>query len=675
MAAAIVAVVAGSALAQCKLDVTATPKVIMPGQAAKIDVQARFPVGAHAFAASDFGVSAGTPSWSFVTDGLIAGADVVGISASQPHAPQLGILADPANPYSAWTGKFTPASYAPAYIEIKATPNSPSDFWYYPSALTSSAAQCQVRGGETGVFVNPVRLGKFAAAPGVGGTIRTSDGSFVATGVQDETTLALLLPWVSPAREASRRSSATVQTSRVPTSLAFNGSVTGTASGGDRPMESLSLNYTKITYQQIEYDRQQSYELNIDPMGADSVAVAIIMPDGQEVPVELRDGRAPFRVQNLPLVAVTDMIIDPRAGCVSLGWHFSAGPSARHPGGINLLWTSWHNLTDSETLRTLGNLGIVHAMRGEPEKAEACWRECLERRRIMGNALSESVVTMGNLGVLLQDQGRFAEARDLLEQALAAERQRRGDRSPATLTSMSQLASLLLDAGDLEASERLARECWEGRRTALRPDHPDTLYSQTILAVVLHRRGDSVAGWALMEPALAKTREVVRPGHPQVLSAIGMAAEVALGVARQSGQFAHALALSTEALNLSRQAGPDDPSTGAFVSQHGAVLLAIAASHAAQDEAEWNQAKTGLVNGYQLLERGVGPHHPQAREAAGCLAEYYTLMNRRSPGLGFDRDAATWRAKASQDPPANPRGELPRSGGRHPRPNQEVTAA
>jgi prepilin-type processing-associated H-X9-DG protein len=308
----------------------------MPGQSAKVDVRARFPVGAYAFAGADFSVSAATPSWSFVTGGVIAGADVVGISASQPHLPQLGVVADPANPYTAWTGRFTPSSYAPAYIELKAEPApgpaGPS-LWYYPSLLTSSAAMCQPRGSTTGVLVNPVRLGTFAAAPREGGTIDIVGDSFVATGnTEDGILIAMLVPAVQAAREAET----SVHYGRGVYSLALDATATGTAA---RPMEMISYNFTKIEYSKLP--ATPGYAMLIDPRGAEQVMGTLIMMDGQVVPFEVRDGRAPFTVLDLPTNIHTRAEHDERRAAVQFDWILTvppAVPGSSHPGGMNFLF-------------------------------------------------------------------------------------------------------------------------------------------------------------------------------------------------------------------------------------------------------------------------------------------------------------------------------------------------
>src|SRR5262245_13046484 len=123
----------GFGATDCKLSVSASDTTLMPGELAEFDVWAHFPATAYAFASADFEVSASSAGWSAVSSGVVAGADVNNISASQLHQPFAGIFADPANPLEIWRGIYRPLSYEPRYVTIKAVPSA---FSYYPSMLT-----------------------------------------------------------------------------------------------------------------------------------------------------------------------------------------------------------------------------------------------------------------------------------------------------------------------------------------------------------------------------------------------------------------------------------------------------------------------------------------------------------------------------------------------------------
>lgn len=193
---------------ECKLSVHAAPNVLLPGQSASVDVLAEFPPTAYAFASARFDVLSTDPAWTFVSGGAVVGADVLNVIAGQPHMPQLGIFADPANPYRVWHGVLTPASSAPALVEVHA---DPAEFSIYPSRLTSSSISCDAAGGSDFILVNPLHVGRWLAAPGPGTAAKVHDDVVVdgriITGENPATPIliGMLLPAVQSAREAAAR--------------------------------------------------------------------------------------------------------------------------------------------------------------------------------------------------------------------------------------------------------------------------------------------------------------------------------------------------------------------------------------------------------------------------------------------------------------------------------------
>jgi prepilin-type processing-associated H-X9-DG protein len=198
----------GSALAQdCKLSVQATPHVLYAGESATVDVLAHFPSAPvlnapYAFASAAFDVHASDPLWSLASAGAIVGSDVLGIAAGQPHSPQTGVFADPANPYRVWRGVFTPDSDGPALVEVAADPTS---FSVYPSKRTSSWAPREAEGGSDFILVNPLNVGSWLAAPGNGTEIHVSDDVIVdGRIITGENPQALLIGLLLPAVQSGK---------------------------------------------------------------------------------------------------------------------------------------------------------------------------------------------------------------------------------------------------------------------------------------------------------------------------------------------------------------------------------------------------------------------------------------------------------------------------------------
>ena len=94
--------------------------------------------------------------------------------------------------------------------------------------------------------------------------------------------------------------------------------------------------------------------------------------------------------------------------------------------------------------------------------------------RTNGQSTSFTLVTLASE---LFTQGKFDRAEPLFRKALEVTRESLSDRHPDTLMSIGNLGLLLQNKGNLAAAEPLLREALEGRRETLGDRHPDTLSS------------------------------------------------------------------------------------------------------------------------------------------------------------------------------------------------------
>ena len=124
------------------------------------------------------------------------------------------------------------------------------------------------------------------------------------------------------------------------------------------------------------------------------------------------------------------------------------------------------------------------------------------------------------LGWALEEMGRWADARDLVQEILDRRRRILGQDHPDTLTSAYDLASNLRLLGEVQAARDLDQDILDRRRRVLGEDHPETLRSASQLAMVLALLGEAQAARDLAQDTLDRCRRVLGEDHPDTLDSL-----------------------------------------------------------------------------------------------------------------------------------------------------------
>lgn len=143
------------------------------------------------------------------------------------------------------------------------------------------------------------------------------------------------------------------------------------------------------------------------------------------------------------------------------------------------VWHDWHTLVATTVAdqpacaRARTNLGLVLEGQGRYAEAEREYRIALA-------ILPGDVATLSNLGSLLMLRGAFGEAKGVLTEAVS--------RAPGYVEALNNLGAVLTELGELDAAERRIRAA-----LAVRPDHAAALLN---LGLVLRRAGGARAAEA-----------------------------------------------------------------------------------------------------------------------------------------------------------------------------------
>ncbi len=247
------------------------------------------------------------------------------------------------------------------------------------------------------------------------------------------------------------------------------------------------------------------------------------------------------------------------------------------------------------TATLINNLGLVVNFQGRQAEAEALYRESLAiRRRILDADHPDLAQSLTNLGLLLNELGQLQESAATLQEALSTRRASLPAGHIQIVSGMNNLAMVLQASHNYSRAEALYTEALLGLTESLGEEHPAVATTQSNLASVLFDLGRLTEAEAQFRRSLERRRELHPRGHPYLAySLVGL------------GQALTALGRATEALPLLEEG------------------LAIRAS---LPENHWALAEARYAKAYALIAQGR--HH----EAGPLLEESLESLQSRNPG-------------------------------------------
>jgi tetratricopeptide (TPR) repeat protein len=170
-----------------------------------------------------------------------------------------------------------------------------------------------------------------------------------------------------------------------------------------------------------------------------------------------------------------------------------------------------------ETASTMNNLGYILMQRDKPADAETMLREAVAMHgRLPDNEYVERSLAWNNLAKVFQLEGKLAEAESTHREALAVKRKLLGNESGNVVDSLNLLADLLQQQGRVAEARPLAEEA-----VAILRRHPDQeeffpLYQP--LRHVLTALGDTPSIEALSAQLLQRLRKSAQGGDATSLN-------------------------------------------------------------------------------------------------------------------------------------------------------------
>lgn len=180
------------------------------------------------------------------------------------------------------------------------------------------------------------------------------------------------------------------------------------------------------------------------------------------------------------------------------------------------IWKQQEGLDGLGVARASNSLGVVEHLQGHDDAAEVLYRAALTIYVAKAPDGDELPKVRNNLGNLLSERGRLAEAEAQLQLALS-EKETNPRTRPLDLAVTQQNLAVVLDkAGQLDAAEALYRKALGTKEAALGKDHPSVATTLTNLGALLLERKDYVQAEPLFDRAL-RIEETRGPDHPNLV--------------------------------------------------------------------------------------------------------------------------------------------------------------
>jgi tetratricopeptide (TPR) repeat protein len=145
-------------------------------------------------------------------------------------------------------------------------------------------------------------------------------------------------------------------------------------------------------------------------------------------------------------------------------------------------------------------------------EAESLMRQCHQlRERILGPNHVDTLTTLGNLGSLLADEGRWVDAEQIHRDVIKRSEQAGRSNNPESFATYANLGTALFAQDRFEESEKVLVDLLKKTNPICGAEHPDTLHTQHILARVLAGAGR----WADAEKIARDTLKIRKRDMPR----------------------------------------------------------------------------------------------------------------------------------------------------------------
>jgi tetratricopeptide (TPR) repeat protein len=235
--------------------------------------------------------------------------------------------------------------------------------------------------------------------------------------------------------------------------------------------------------------------------------------------------------------------------------------------------------------------GATFYIAGRFGEAESAFRKSVEKQRAATGATHPAYATaLVNLGLVLGDEEKHAEALDLEERALESFRDTVGEHHPVYAAALYHVSDELRLLGRIGEARATAEQSLAIAEAALGPTHAHVAWAARSLGLVALEEGRRVEAVSALERSLSLVERLHGPDHPFVAQVASDLAQALVEATRND----EAVALCRRAIAIDARHGKDRRRTARFASLLGAALLAAdkptEASAAFEAALPWQEA-------------------------------------------------------------------------------------
>ncbi|MBI3912798.1 MAG: tetratricopeptide repeat protein [Chloroflexi bacterium] len=209
-----------------------------------------------------------------------------------------------------------------------------------------------------------------------------------------------------------------------------------------------------------------------------------------------------------------------------------------------------------------------------------------------------SAYLFNQAGLYLKVRAQFADAKQLLERALAIDEAAFGPNHPKVAAAVNNLGCVLQDLGDLAGARKHFERSLAIWEKSLGSDHPKVAAAVNNLGSVLQDLGDLAGARKHNERALAIDEAAFGPNHPNVATDVNNLGSVLYALGDLDGARKHyerALAIDEAAF------GPNHPNVATHVSWIGTIL---------QQSGDLVSARKHFERALRIFTEFLGENHP-----------------------------------------------------------------